>query len=429
MALIKISERRKHGALRRASVAAAVLLMMVSAGGVSAGAASADPVAPAPPMPVPRPMPADPGRVNPIGGARISSTTPQGETAGMEQPLAAARELSTFTVPMWAKDGIFFPTTWAARRVALHLPGEVTLQPAAWSGDGGATYGSNDVDYQVIPFAGGGGDIVIHRKTIFSPSDLQIGVKLPEGAHLRQGTNVILVETDPRPGASAAVIGTFSIPVARDSHGAIVNVTPGIGPGFPNQTNVLINLGPADIFAFPVDITVSYRASNISTTGALTSDWNGMPGGAKAPVIVTRPADYVTDPDGHYRPTGVDPALYAQRHSGGCNGGPNEFRSVDGRTADFVVACLRQQMCLDASPADTSVDVCNNVLFTNMSTTCVTTFGQTGDDYDACEKAASDEVAWVKANMLNGPLCQPAAPPANTALRPSNGNTYCSTTH
>jgi len=352
-------------------------------------------------------MPADPGRVNPIGGARVSSTTPQGETAGMEQPLAAARELSTFTVPMWAKDGIFFPTTWASRRVALHLPGEVMLQPAAWSGDGGATYGSNDVDYQVIPFAGGGGDIVIHRKTIFSPSDLQIGVKLPEGTHLRQGTNVTLVETDPRPGSRAAVIGTFSIPVARDSHGAIVTVSPGIGPGFPNQSNVLINLGPADVFAFPVDITVSYRASSLPTSGALTSDWPGMPSGRSAPQVLGAPTDYVTDPDGKFRPEGVDPVLYAQRHSGTCLGGPSRYSSPDGRTADFTPACQTQQVCLNAAPTTTSVDVCNNTLFANMSANCVASFGQTGDQYDACVHVASDEVAWVKANMLTGPVPNP----------------------
>lgn len=41
----------------------------------------------------------------------------------MGQPLAAARELSNFTVPMFAKDGIFFPTTWAGKNIAIHLPG------------------------------------------------------------------------------------------------------------------------------------------------------------------------------------------------------------------------------------------------------------------------------------------------------------------
>lgn len=74
-----------------------------------------------------------------------------------------------------------------------------------------------------------------------------------------------------------------------------------------------------------------------------------MPNGISAPQVITMPTDYVTDIDGKYRPAGVDPVLYAQRHSGGCQGGPNEFRSADGRAADFTVSCQRQQMCLDAT--------------------------------------------------------------------------------
>ncbi|ORB50625.1 hypothetical protein BST43_22110 [Mycobacteroides saopaulense] len=406
---------------------AATFMVLPTAGSkMIAGVAAADPTVPTPPpLPAPREMPQDAPRINNIGGAKVSSSAPQGEGNGMGQPLAAARELSNFTVPMFAKDGMFFPTTWAGKNIAIHLPGEMTLAAAAWSGDGGATYTSNDVDYQVVPFSGGGGDIVIRRKTIFSPSDMAVGVRIPEGTHLRQGTNVVLVETEPRPGRPATVIGTFSIPVARDTQGAAINVTPGIGPGFPKQTNILINLGPANIFAFPIEITLSYRASNTPTSGALTADWDGMPGGVGVLQVITQPVDYVTDPAGTYRPAGIDPALYAQRHSGGCQGGPNEFRSADGRAADFTVSCQRQQMCLDATPSNTSTDVCNNTLFANMSTNCVSTFGQQGDNYDACQRIASDEVAWVKANMLTGALCQPVTPQSNTAFLPSNGNRYC----
>ncbi|WP_078312373.1 MULTISPECIES: hypothetical protein [unclassified Mycobacterium] len=406
---------------------AATFMVLPTAGSkMIAGVAAADPIVPTPPpLPASREMPQDAPRINNIGGAKVSSSAPQGEGNGMGQPLAAARELSNFTVPMFAKDGIFFPTTWAGKNIAIHLPGEMTLQAAAWSGDGGATYTSNDVDYQVIPFSGGGGDIIIRRKTIFSPSDMAVGVRIPEGTHLRQGANVVVVESDPHPGRPATVIGTFSIPVARDAKGAPVSVSPGIGPGFPNQTNILINLGQANIFAFPIEITLSYRASNTPTSGALTADWDGMPAGVSPPQIITVPADYVTDPGGKYRPAGVDPVLYAERHSGMCQGGPNEFRSPDGRTADFTVSCQRQQMCLDATPRDTSVDVCNNTLFANMSTNCTSAFGQQGDEYDTCQHIASDEVAWVKANMLTGPLCQPITPQSNTRLLPSNGNRYC----
>ncbi|PVB10617.1 hypothetical protein DDJ71_26050, partial [Mycobacteroides abscessus] len=249
---------------RIALMLVAVGLVVIPAEGsaMTTSRAYADPLVPTPaPLPAPREMPQDAPRINNIGGAKVSSSAPQGEGNGMGQPLAAARELSNFTVPMFAKDGIFFPTTWAGKNIAIHLPGEMALAAAAWSGDGGATYTSNDVDYQVVPYSGGGGDIIIRRKTIFSPSDMAVGVRIPEGTHLRQGTNVVLVETDAHPGRPATVVGTFSIPVARDTQGAAINVTPGIGPGFPNQTNILINLGQANIFAFPIEITLSYRAS------------------------------------------------------------------------------------------------------------------------------------------------------------------------
>ncbi|MDO3107386.1 hypothetical protein [Mycobacteroides abscessus] len=410
---------------------AAVFVLLPTAGSKIIGSvAAADPAVPTPPpLPAPREMPQDAPRINNIGGAKVSSSAPQGEGNGMGQPLAAARELSNFTVPMFAKDGIFFPTTWAGKNIAIHLPGEMTLRAADWSGDGGATYASNDVDYQVVPFSGGGGDIIIRRKTIFSPSDMAVGVRIPEGTHLRQGANVVLVESDAHPGAPSRTIGTFSIPVARDSHGTAVTVTPGIGPGFPRQTNVLINLGDANIFAFPIEITLSYRASNTPTSGALTADWDGMPNGVSAPQVITVPADYVTDLDGKYRPAGVDPVLYAERHSGMCPGGPRQYTSPDGRTADFAPSCMRQQMCLDAAPRGTSVDVCNNTLFSNMSTNCVATFGQQGDQYDTCLRVANDEIAWVKANMLTGSLCQPITPATNTRLLPSNNNRYCGTTN
>ncbi|RIS56811.1 hypothetical protein D2E43_10855, partial [Mycobacteroides abscessus] len=136
-----------------------------------------------------------------------------------------------------------------------------------------------------------------------------------------------------------------------------------------------------------------------------------------------------TDIDGRYRPAGVDPVLYAERHSGMCPGGPSQYTSPDGRTADFAPSCMRQQMCLDAAPRGTSVDVCNNTLFSNMSTNCTSAFGQQGDQYDTCLRVASDEIAWVKANMLTGPLCQPITPTTNTRLLPSNNNRYCETTN
>lgn len=369
----------------------------------SLAVAAADPAIPPPvPVPVPRPTPADPARVNPIGGARVSSTTPQGETAGLEPPLAAIVERTNPTVPMWAKDGIFAPTAHPNRQISIHLPGELTLHPAAWTPDGGAVYGSGDVDYAIRPLAGGL-DLVISRKTIFSASTIDFGVKLPPKTHLRQGTNVVLVETDAVLDSPARVIGTFSIPVARDRDGTAVTITPALGPGFPpGQSNLTVELGNANVFAFPVTITLAYRASDIPTSGALLPDWQGIPPGANLDVI-PKPADYVTDPTGQHRPDGVDLVIYAQRHSGTCNGGPNEYRAADGRIADFIPACMTHQICLATTPEHTSPDSCHNRLFANLSIQCTAAFGQAGPDYDTCTRIASDEAAWAKTNMVGGP--------------------------
>jgi hypothetical protein len=392
--------------------AAAVMVLSAPIAAISAGllsglgaVAAAEPAVPPPvPMPIPRPMPADPPRVNPIGGSRISSTTPQGESAGLEPPLAAPAERGEATVPMWAKDGIFVPTAHPNRQLQIHLPGELTLAPAAWTPDGGGVYVSPDVDYTATRFAGGGLDLTITRKTIFSGSSYSIGIKLPAATHLRQGANVVLVETDAAPGDPARVIGTFSIPIARDANNAPITVTPGIGAGFPAQSSLAIDLGRANIFAFPVTITLAYRASDIPTTGALSPDWDGVPAGPGPTTdVVAKPADYVTDSDGRLRPDGIDPVIYAQRHSGHCQGGPDQYTADDGRNADFVASCQTQQLCLGSTPAHTSVDSCNNRLFANMSAQCVAAFGHTGDDYNACVRTATDQVAWVKANMPGGP--------------------------
>jgi hypothetical protein len=63
---------------------------------------------------------------------------------------------------------------------------------------------------------------------------------------------------------------------------------------------------------------------------------------------------------------------------------------------------VTQQQCLTTAPAYTSVDSCNNRLLAHMSIQCTTVFGQTGDDYDACTRAAADYVTWTKANMTSG---------------------------
>ncbi len=331
---------------------------------------------------------------------------------------------------MFAHDGIFLQTSWPMHNVVWHLPGEMGLAPAAWTGNGGALYSSPDVDYLVRPYAGSGADIVITRKTIFSSSTIPFGLRIPDRTHLRQGVNTLLVETDAYPGHPSSTIATVSIPTATDASGAPLQVTPTLGPGFPpGQQNVIVDLGPANPTAFPVTITIAYRPGELPTTGALTSDWRGMPEAVTPPKIVPSPGDYVTDPEGKYRPRTVDPILYGQRHSGGCQGGASWYRSDDGRIANFTAACQRHQMCYDiAGPGSrTSTNACDGILLSDMSIQCVAAFGQTGDQYDTCIQTANDHLAWVKANMLPGPLCQPITPTTNTAVPPVTGNHYCTT--
>lgn len=413
------------------TVASAILLD-------TASRAHADPDggagAPAPrPLPLQVPQP-ELSRTEPIGGASIKSAVPQGMGPGTGQPLAAPRERSNATISPSATDGTHLPTAIPGKTVVLHLPHERELSAAQWGQGGNATFTSRDTDYRITPFAGGGADVNIIRRTIFAPEDFTFGMRLPEGTHARQGANVVLIESDATPGRPATTIGTVSVPVARDAKGTAVQVTPTIhGDYVYQQSNLALEMGPADIFAFPITITLSYRASSVPATGALASDWDGLPEGGgppeaiKAANIIPAPSDYVSDPGGAHRPPGVDATLYGQRHANTCLSGPNDYRSPDGRTASFLGSCQRQVMCLDVTPAQNSVDGCNNQAFANMSAQCTAVFGQTGDQYDTCINVANGHAAWSKENLLPGPLCQPAVGGADRSRLPSNNNQYCKT--
>ncbi|WP_078291611.1 hypothetical protein [Mycobacterium sp. D16R24] len=421
---------RTRGVALMAALAFVSAIVMVSAPRVLA-----DPVQPPPPKPIPYPVaqPDDLPRIAPIGGAQVKTNTPLGLGPGTGRPLAAGRERSNVTISPSPTDGTHLPTAIAGKDVVLHLPQERELTPAQWGDGGAATFTSRDTDYRISPFAGGGADVNIIRRTIFTPENFTFGLRVPEGTHVRQGSNVVLVESDAAPGLPATTIATLSVPVARDAKGNPVQVNPVIhGDYMYQQSNLALDLGPADIFAFPITITLSYRASSIPASGQLTSDWEGLPEGGgppeakKAAQIIGAPGDYVVDPGGAYRPASVDPVLYAQRHADRCLSGPNEFRSEDGRTTDFWSSCQRQAMCLDVTPAQMSVDVCKNQAFANMSAQCTATFGQTGPDYEACLNVANGHAAWSKENLLGGGLCQPAGPGVNTRFLPSNNNRYCS---
>ncbi|SIE35838.1 Uncharacterised protein [Mycobacteroides abscessus subsp. abscessus] len=420
------------------ALGALVVVLALVAAAVHTGArAAADPDgsgsgAPAPkPPPLAVPQPDSLPRDAFIGGARTSTNSGIGMGNGMGRPLAEARERGAATISPSATDGTHLPTAIAGKTVVLHLPNERELTAAQWGEAGAATFTSRDTDYRIAPFAGGGVDVNIIRRTIFTPEEFTFGMRLPDGVHTRQGNNAVLIETDGAPGRPATTIATVSVPVARDAKGTPVQVTPVIhGDYVYQQQNLRLDMGPADIFAFPITLTLSYRASNIPATGALASDWDGLPEGGgppeaiKAANIIPAPGDYVSDPGGQFRPASVDPTLYSQRHADTCLSGPNEYRSEDGRTASFLSSCQRQAMCLDVSPAQHSADTCKNQAFANMSAQCTATFGQTGDQYDACMGVANGHAAWAKENLLTDPLCQPVAG-ANTSRLPSNNNQYC----
>ncbi|SKT85285.1 Uncharacterised protein [Mycobacteroides abscessus subsp. massiliense] len=429
------STENRRRRLLRSMVTVGVLSVTVAIMLDAANRAGADPAVPTPkPIPYPVAQPDDMPRVQNIGGAQAKTNTPLGLGPGIGPPLAAARERSNATISPSATDGTVLPTAIGNKTVTLHLPHERELMAAQWGDAGAATFTSRDTDYRITPFVGGGADVNIIRRTIFAPEDFTFGLRVPEGTHVRQGANVVLVESDASPGHPATTIATVSVPVARDAKGSPVQVTPVIhGDYVYQQQNLRLEMGPADIFAFPITITLAYRASSVPATGALASDWDGLPEGGgpadavKAANIIAPPSDYVVDPGGSMRPANVDATLYSQRHANTCLSGPNEYRSEDGRTASFLGSCQRQAMCLDVSPAQHSADTCKNQAFANMSAQCTATFGQTGDQYDACINVANGHAAWSKENLLTDPLCQPVTAGADTSRLPSNNNRYCKT--
>lgn len=272
---------RTRGAALMAALAFASAIVMGSA-----PKTLADPIQPPPPKPIPYPVaqPDDLPRISPIGGAQVKTNTPLGLGSGTGRPLAAGRERSNVTISPSPTDGTHLPTAIAGKDVVLHLPQERELTPAQWGDGGAATFTSRDTDYRISPFAGGGADVNIIRRTIFTPENFTFGLRVPEGTHVRQGSNVVLVESDAAPGLPATTIATLSVPVARDAKGNPVQVNPVIhGDYMYQQSNLALDLGPADIFAFPITITLSYRASSIPASGQLATDWEGLPEGGGPP--------------------------------------------------------------------------------------------------------------------------------------------------
>lgn len=380
------SPARRPRKKRIAAVLAALVVVpaLLALAVHTAARAAADPDgsgssgAPAPkPPPLAVPQPELP-RTAPIGGATIKSSVPQGMGPGTGQPLAEARERNTATVPPIATDGVHAATAWPGKQIIIHLPNDRELTAANWGEGGAAAYGSGPVDYVVIPDAGGGADIRMVRKSFISPSDFSLGVRYPEGTHLRQAGQTVVVETDGAPGHPAAIIGAFAIPEARDGAGNPITVTPSIGASYLYQTSsVDLNVGDVGLLNFPVTVTVAYHPTT------------SVP-------AVTRTA-----------PAPADPRVSALR----CVSGPTNYRGAgDGaepaRTADFAMSCGKLTACMQAVPARTSALTCENTFMADLTSACVSAFGHDGDDYEGCLAAANGHTRWVKENLAPG---QPAA--------------------
>jgi hypothetical protein len=359
--------------------AVAMLAAVLLAAGAS-WPAGADPATPGPPAPAPPPLavpqPDSLPRDAFIGGARTSTNSGLGMGNGMGRPLAEPRERSVAAVPPIASDGVHAATAWPGKQVIIHLPNERALTAANWGEGGAAAYGSGPVDYVVIPDAGGGVDIRMIRKTFISPSDFTLGVRYPDGTHLRQAAQAVVVETDAAPGRPAAIIGALSIPEARDGAGNSIAVSPSIGGSYLyQQSDVNLNVGEVGLLNFPVTITVAYRAS--TTIPAVAQ---GDQGPQRPPVA----------------------------KDGRCVSGPPQFRGADndgtpGAAADFVPSCARLAACMSAAPVHTSALTCENTFMADLTNACVTAVGHDGDDYEGCLAAANGHTRWAKENMVPGP--------------------------
>ncbi|CPY91792.1 Hypothetical protein ERS075631_05280 [Mycobacteroides abscessus] len=344
--------------------------------------AVADPGTPPPPAPPPLAVPQPdnlPRGVN-IGGAQAKTNNVQGMGPGTGRPLAEARELSAAVVPPIAADGVHAATAWPGKQVVIHLPNERELTAASWGEGGAAAYGSPPVDYVVIPDAGGGADIRMVRKSFMSPSDFSLGVRYPEGTHMRQAGQAVVAETDAAPGHPAAIIGAFAIPEARDGAGNPISVTPSIGASYLYQSaSVDLNVGDVGLVNFPATITVAYHPT--TSVPAVTQSAPPHPP-ADSRVSVLR-----------------------------CVSGPTEFRGTGNggnpaRTADFAASCGRLTACMAAVPAHTSALTCENTFMADLTNVCVAAFGQDGDDYEGCLATANGHTRWAKENLAPG---QPAA--------------------
>ncbi len=379
--------RVRKSRARILSVTTASAVTLTTASLCMSVVATADPGTPPPPAPPPLAVPQPdnlPRAVN-IGGAQAKTNNVQGMGPGTGPPLAEARERSTAVVPPIAADGVHAATAWPGKQIIIHLPNDRELSPASWGEGGAAAYGSGPVDYVVIPDAGGGADIRMVRKSFMSPSDFSLGVRYPEGTHLRQAGQAVVVETDAAPGHPAAIIGAFAVPEARDGAGNSIAVTPSIGASYLYQTSsVDLNVGDVGLLNFPVTITVAYHPTT-SVPAVTQSVPTPLPG---------------------------DRRVSALR----CVSGPTEFRGTgeDGTpagVADFASSCGKLTACMQAVPARTSALTCQNTFMADLTDACVAAFGHDGDDYDGCMAAANGHTRWAKENL---PAGQPAAATGGT---------------
>lgn len=206
-------------------------------------------------------QPTGPARVNPIGGARIGSSVPVDMGPGNGKPLTGAVPRTTATVPVFARNGIFVKTGLAGQDLAIHLPDEMLLAPAAWGPNGMATYSSDNNDFVITPLGDGGADFTIRKKSGLSPASYEYFLKLPRGMYgTMEGDRVVIKSNDAGSGVPAATVGTFSAPTAKTAGGTAIPVSSSLSP----LGELTIDAGSPGVFDHPIEISISYHPNEIA---------------------------------------------------------------------------------------------------------------------------------------------------------------------
>lgn len=194
-------------------------------------------------------QPADPSRVSPIGGAKISSSVPNGMGPGNGKALQDAVPRTGATLPVWARNGIFVKTAVPGKDVTVHLPDEMLLEPADWGPNGIATYAGKDGYHTVVPLPDGGIDVTTYRTNPYGSTTSEYFLKIPKGAYsVKDGNNVLIKEGD-------KILGVFLAPGAKNSRGTDIPVAVDITP--LNELRFDTDQGSRD--DYPVEVRFAFH--------------------------------------------------------------------------------------------------------------------------------------------------------------------------